>query len=402
MKKSNNKISCRNLHSAEKKLIFCDKISSLFFISIAGFLILSASCKKEETAPAPSAPPLNPQSVFTPRNKFYWPFDKTSIWNMPIGSNAIYKAADFGPLGLVYADAEYIYQSSITDPLQPVYLPAGFGPPRVPAGITPSYVSIYLPDNYIVPDATLFPFSTPNNAAAMIDPDSITYYELEPFTRPDGAGKVYAYNASRNGVTTQNIKGDGRWGAHFGSGLSTLGGSIRVGEINGSAPISHALKLEFDTHMYWKNPVDASKSYRWPADNCDGNTANYGIYNTTNQSLAVGALLAIPPDVTITSLNLQTAQARKIFYALQDYGAYIVDASGDGYKPNGGYSVLICAEKKVIDTEFSFDGTPTENVSWFNDFKALINALKVVDNNTPVSIGGGGIPRQTMAPDFSN
>lgn len=374
----------------------------LYFILYMYVSVAMPSCKKRAVNEVGQTPVLNPQSIFSKRDKFLWPFDKTSIWNMPIGSNAVYVDADLGSLGLIYPDAEYIYQSTPHDPLQKVYLPAGFGPPRVPTFPTPSYVSIYIADNYIVADATLVPYATPNNAACMVNPDSVTYYELEPFTRPVAGGSVYAYNASHNGITKQHLKESGAWGAHFGSGLSTIGGSIRPGEINGAAPIAHALKLEFDTHIYWKNPTDASKSYRWPAANCDGNTDNYGIYNKTNKALAVGALLAIPPGVKMELLQLQTPQARKIFYALQDYGAYLVDASGDGYMPNGGYSALICADKKVIDNEYSFEGSPANNTSWFNDFKTLIKALKIVDNNAAGTIGGGGTPRQTLAPDFVN
>jgi hypothetical protein len=261
------------------------------FVHVLLSCIAFTSCDKGSTTALPVVPP--PVAI-ADRNKFLWPFSKTSIWNMPIGSNAIYVDTDFGNVGLVYADAEYIYQSGAADPLQKVYLIGGWVP-RVPTTPTPSYISIHIPDNYIVPDATLLPYYTPNNCAAFIDPDSTTYYELEPLTRPEVGGKVYAYNANRNGVATQSIKGEGTWGAHFGSGLSTLGGSIRLGEINGPNPIRHAIKIEFDTHLFWKNPTDNAQSYRWPAYNCDGNTNAYGVYNTSNKAQAVGALLAIPP-----------------------------------------------------------------------------------------------------------
>lgn len=369
------------------------------FIIVTFSFFYFISCDKGSTTM--TSPVVSPPAVIANRNKFLWPFSKTSIWNMPLGSNAVYVDSDFGEVGLFYADAEYIYQSNATDPLQKVYLIGGWVP-RVPTVSTPSYISIHIPDNYLIPDATTVPYYTPNNCAAFIEPDSLNYYELEPLTRPENKGKVYAYNANRNGIATQSIKEDGTWGAHFGSGLSTLGGSIRVGEINGVNPIRHAIKLEFDTHVFWKNPTNAAQSYRWPAYNCDGNTISYGIYNTSNKAQAVGALLAIPPSIKMENLNLKTAQAKKIFQALQDYGAYIVDATGDGYKPNGGYSVTICAEKKVIDTEFDFNGSQGNNVNWFTDCKALIKVLKIVDNNSATSIGGGGTPRQPLAPNFIN
>ena len=89
----------------------------------------------------------------------------------------------------------------------------------------------------------------------------------------------------------------------------------------------------------------------------------------------MGALFAIPPSIKMENLNLKTTQAKKIFQALQDYGAYIVDATGDGYKPNGGYSVTICAEKKVIDTEFDFNGSQGNNINWFTMHRPILKSL---------------------------
>lgn len=59
------------------------------------------------------------------------------------------------------------------------------------------------------------------------------------------------------------------------------------------------------------------------------------------------------------------------------------------------------AAGSVVKNEFSFDGSPGHNSAWFNDFKKMMAAIKVVDNN-PGSIGGGGTPRQPLAPPFSN
>jgi len=170
-----------------------------------------------------------------------------------------------------------------------------------------------------------------------------------------------------------------------------------------SDPIRHAIKLELNTEQLWKDPSNPAASYRWPARNADSDTREYGVYNKSNRALSMGALLALPPSVTEVGLGLQTPQGRKIFQVLQNYGAYVVDTSGGtGYKPNGGFPINIAAESSVVKGEFSFEGSPGQNAAWFSDMQKMLAAVKVVDNNTPGSIGGGGTPRQPLAPPFQN
>jgi hypothetical protein len=40
--------------------------------------------------------------------------------------------------------------------------------------------------------------------------------------------------------------------------------------------------------------------------------------------------------------------------------------------------------------------------AWYADVMAVFAALSVVDNNGPGSVGGGGVPRQPLAPPFCN
>jgi hypothetical protein len=50
----------------------------------------------------------------------------------------------------------------------------------------------------------------------------------------------------------KSLWGDGAHGAHGGSGLSSLGGQIRLGELNESAPpIQHALSIELFAHKWY-------------------------------------------------------------------------------------------------------------------------------------------------------
>ena len=110
-----------------------------------------------------------------------------------------------------------------------------------------------------------------------------------------------------------------------------------------------------------------------------------------------GALLAILPDQTEESLNLQTPAAKKLFHALQDYGAYVVDDAGwDAH--------YLAVERGVVDEfrntfGYDFEGTSGQ---FHDDFMKLFQALQIVDNNKADSLGGGGIPRAALAPPIGN
>jgi len=45
----------------------------------------------------------------------------------------------------------------------------------------------------------------------------------------------------------------------------------------------------------------------------------------------MGSLLAIPTWVSPEKLGLTTSAGKEVFYAMQDYGAYVVDDSGWDY-----------------------------------------------------------------------
>jgi hypothetical protein len=189
-----------------------------------------------------------------------------------------------------------------------------------------------------------------------------------------------------------DLYGDGIMGSHGGSGLSALGGTIRVGELVPGAPaIRHALKLELDGNAY----SNTGGSFRWPAQWAD--SCSPGCYTGTNSALKPGALLALKPGFAVGSL--QTAPAKSIAWTLQNYGAYIVDNSGwssfsfaveDG--PNGSVeSEFQSSWGYAIDGDLP--GGP-----WLQDLKLILANLYIIDNNGPSSIGGGGTPLQALAP----
>jgi hypothetical protein len=61
--------------------------------------------------------------------------------------------------------------------------------------------------------------------------------------------------------------------------------------------------------------------------------------------------------------------------------------------PDGSFATQFKA-----DYGFTFNDNLLDNSPWRRDIQRLMTALWVVNNNTPTSIGGGGTPRQPLAP----
>ncbi len=112
----------------------------------------------------------------------------------------------------------------------------------------------------------------------------------------------------------------------------------------------------------------------------------------------MGALLAIPPNVTPESLGIDSIPAIKLFYALQDYGAYVADDTG--------WDVTVFNLQEGVEEEFEqiygykFN-TNDRNSKWFQEYYSLIESLHLVTNNSPSAIGGGGSRRVPLAPPFA-
>ena len=188
-------------------------------------------------------------------------------------------------------------------------------------------------------------------------------------------------------------KDKGTLGAHGGSGLSTVGGSIRDGELSGRGRIRHALKMNIDCAQYCYY-AGVGKSHRWPAVQED-DPVDKNRYGGSNPSLMPGALLALPPRFDLSTL--ETRQGRKIAWTLKNYGAYVVDeTAGDYYA----FGVSVDALDEWRGGRGWFAGTADPKV--MADLQSLYPALKIIDNNGPKSVGGGGTRRQPLAPPFAD
>lgn len=375
--------------------------------SLATLALLFAT----QPVPAHAAPGVAPTSLvadraepLATRDPLKQPFASASIWNLPIGSGARYVPADIDPIthdtnewaAALYIDPEHIVLRP-TAPLTSVYFNgagwSGGDRCRIEGG---ELMRVPIPADYVVPS------DGENSSTSFLMPDRRTLKQTQPFARCVAGRHATSWTTMRD----EDLYGPGIEGAHGGSALSAIGGSLRVGELrpgDATGP-RHALKaVVYAKREIYRCRVD-NDCYRWPAGTADGYAVGwYGtIGNNSNFAMRMGALLAIPAAVDIGAMGLETEPARKLAWTLQNYGAYIVDDTyGEGFAlaaedgPDGSFRAQFKADWGFDIAVLARDDTP-----WRRDIRRLQSALYVVDNNAANSIGGGGTPRQPLAPEI--
>jgi len=358
-----------------------------------------------DAAMQPNAP--SPTDVV--RNALAWPFSRNSIWNLPIGASAVYvpagikKPTDYG----MTTDVDVLVLTPGA-PVTPVYYngDAWDGGSRcdVQGGVL---FSAPIPPNFVVPGAGSGnpDGSTPNYATAILAADNHTLIQGQPMARCTADGNVTMWWSQEN----ESLFGTGTSGGHGGSMLSSIGGTIRLGELVPGGAIHHAMKVNLHgaEDYYYDN---VTGGFRWPATTADGDAS--GSYHGTVPALREGSLLALPPSVDVNAMGLETDPAKILARAFQDYGAYTVDdAAWSTY--------AICTERSPagrVDSEFESAwgfpiNEPSLDAPWSRDMNRIFGALNVVDNwnfatwllaaASNGTLGAGlGVPRVSWAPYF--
>ena len=336
------------------------------------------------------------------RDPLKQPFSTGSIWNMPIGSGAIYLPANLptNPGRNIWAkmpgiDDEHIVLKP-TAPLTKINASNAAWSGRNRCAATGGLLlQVPMPSNYIVPN------STSNSSSSFLLADGRSIVQTQPLARCTAGGPGTALVK----FASVDLYGPGITGAHGGSGLSAIGGSIRVGELRpGSTGPRHVLKLAVYAKESLYKCSSRSNCFRWPAVTSDSYAVgNYGVNNpNSHPSMKMGSLLAIPPATNLNALGLETVPARQLAWTLQNYGAYIVD---DTYAPGFFLNAEVGPDGSVpaqfkADYGFEMEQKVQGNTAWMRDIQRLAKALHVVTNNGPSSIGGGGTPRQPLAPQI--
>jgi hypothetical protein len=154
-----------------------------------------------------------------------------------------------------------------------------------------------------------------------------------------------------------------------------------------------------NTNLYYD---DVTRGFRWPAYTADGAAKEHYGKNRTYpvvKDCRMGALLAIPADIDLESLGFATEPGKILAKCFQDYGAYVVDDSA--------WDCLYFTTEWGPDGRFRDEfaknwGFPwnSSNANFKGDIQKIWENLHVVVNNSEATPGGGGKPRQALAPPF--
>lgn len=379
--------------------------------SRTGIVVAAAATVLLAIAAVPSASAHQGQQHFpSSRNALTWPFSRHSIWNTPVGSRAQYRNANLSPATQYgpTVDENVIIMRPHAPQQNIVETDAGWDSSKTRCGsVVPGPVVLYR-DVPITHDFVTDPGYlglTPNQSAAILRADGRTAIQTEPFHRcAPGGLAVSQYKFPDADIYT----GDGIRGAHGGSGLSSLGGTIRVGELRPGSVIHHALEMNvFGREDLASCAITAGHPYRWPAVTADGYACdpNSSIrYGGADPGVVQGTLLALKPDFDVA--QLRTEPARIIATALKNYGAYIADdtawstyAFETEWGPSGRVSDQVQRDYGItIGTPL--DTTNPADRAFNDDIATIVANMSYVANNGPRSIGGGGRPRQPLAPPF--
>lgn len=346
----------------------------------------------------------------TVRSPTAWPFTWSSIWNMPIGSDAKLVPAPLDKVNSFGAD-ENVLILQPTAPTISVHDNAGGSatgatPCAATTGAQRGLFTAPVPFTFTTTDAgaadaitALAPAKRPNGAVAILSKNARTLLQAQPFVRCS-TGQATAQHVF---PIDDLVSGSGQRGAHRATQMSSLGGTLRVNDLRPGSTIRHALQIEVDPARLVAPAPGAVPPYRWPAL---PSTAPTDVTPTgTNAALKLGALLALPPSYRIDTLKSEPG--RIIARALQEYGSYLIDYSRGTdvaltteWGPAGRTS-----EDFLQDYGTSFAATSdacTKNCDWRDDIVAILGALTVVDDNGPTSVGGRGRRRVPCAPAFAD
>ena len=340
---------------------------------------------------------INAAATVACRDARKWPFLSSSIWNTPIGSGAVFHdpgifRAPFRLPKHFFSDDDYFIVTSSDDPLTPWYHQGWWGKPTGEGhcNITgPLFGYIPFPANL-----TVRAFEN-NNAAALLQPDNHTIISTQPLYRCVPGSPVLSL--PKEGVEGKDdiVSSNGTWGAHGGSGLSSIGGTIRLGELLPDAsPIQHALKLQLYGIDYYYNQTPG---YVWPALNCDTcafKPNGTHCYGGNDIYLSPGALLAIPSNMTV---KVTTVPGQKLLFTLQNYGGYLCDNTAANRGTVGTEHGVTDEFQVAYGYPFNSNSTGP-GAAWYADMLAIFQSLHVVINNRNNTVGGGGTPLQPPAP----
>ncbi|TLZ95668.1 MAG: hypothetical protein E6J95_01785 [Methanobacteriota archaeon] len=379
----------------------------IFALVLAGFLVAGTLGALVEggflqQVPGRGSPGSGLSSAAAGRDPLKWPFSRDSIWNLPIGSNARYVWAGIRhATSMAYFNDADILVLTPSAPSTTVYANYDdWGSGNRCSAQGGALFDAPMPANFVIPGSHQGSEDgdTPNAAAALLAADGHSLIQTQPFARCAGQSPTSHYM-----FWPEDLYGTGETGSHGGSGLSALGGTVRLGELVPGGTIRHSLKLNLDSANYYSG----FGGYRWPAVKSDAGGAGYGGSIPEDR---MGSLLAVKPDFAIG--GLETEPGKIVARAFMDYGGYIVDSSGwsiynfvTEHSPDGSiYQEFPNSWGYPLNAGVGANG-------WARDLDKIFTNLYVVDSwdkatwltvsasNGTIGVGLG-TPRVPWAPEF--
>jgi hypothetical protein len=380
-------------------------------------------------------------------------FASNSIWNTPIGSGAQFGPAYIHPIPdqseletvngqLLFDPAKdgnsqpftnidetefspVILQMDPSQPLTDVKYnangPAGWGTGDTCVATEPqTNFQIPWPQQYFIPTHAV---TKSDGHTAVIGGDGRTFTAFAYITRCEGQGYITSYDRTPH---YDDICGEGRYGTHGASNMDAEGGLLRRGELTPTlgAP-KHVLAINL--REYWMrhitdpdgDGVSHVEERVWPAQLFGGGySGEYSVYGVGNvhgydTDVRQGSLVAIPPNIDINNMGLYTEPGKMLAWTLQNYGAYVTDTGGGalGFYGEAGPDVNGANQMGFLSAFGAAWSMPFRAVvGWTkqygngtfpfgDDINTIGRALRVVINNGPNSVGGGGTPDQPATPN---
>ncbi len=356
------------------------------------------------------------------RDPLLQPFSPESIWNMPIGEGAEYVAAELivPQSGMVTIDEDYIFMTPDEEDIDLLYSDGGWQQNIERRCVSTDekkfLAKLPMPSDFIVSPET-WDGRSPNAGIAVLLKDKRHIYQGQPYAHctEDGEYTVgYELNFNKeHPLGYEDLYGEGISGAHGASGLSALGGAIRVHELTPtSGPIQHALKINLYAALNLYIDRTNNCGHRWPARSEDSyasrDAAGKGYYTLRPSNLPVvkdcvmGSLFALKPDFDIEALR--TEPAKVLAQTFMDYGAYVVDdcawdvfGIAVEWGPNGRFVDEFKKNWGFKFTDYAKGADSSQWSDWAKDIRDIYSNLNVVANNSKESVGGPGKRRVPMA-----
>ncbi len=322
------------------------------------------------------------------------PFSTSSIWNRPIPQDAVYADVSAAMFGDTATSPVRVVPDLVTvgyvDPSQPLTRIERNQGWEYPLRATSTGELLYM--RQLSPTACVGVSwnRTGNGAFTIIDMATGLADEGVGSWRCPGQPLLTLLPDSPRGHNIDVLHGDGLSGYGRGSGLPSLGGAIRLDELNNGP--EHALAVMLPHRRY-----SSSQHYIWPARSADQYASDPEIgYAGPDPRYTMGTLLAVPHGVNVDAIAWETTQGAALARSAQQYGWYIVDSVGVD-QTIVGLAIEVRAAVRDLGLEIdpvtnnqSVDPAVLDVTAFNNDVIAILHLLKAVVSNGPNAGEGEG------------